>query len=436
MTTPTYAAIIQISLPELPQTITANVKLTAGDDVPVNGRFKPLADCTLADLQNFADELEAEVWETVQQIRLIDLANDADAEVSLTILDEHGARVSPDRAWFQQAVLLPPENEAVNAAPAEEEAPFVPEEIESETESEAETEIEIEIETETEIEETAVDAQVEAAAESDPDEPVEPALAGAEVAAEEAAETAVVQVPASETTATDAVRPQKQAAHDIPDEVIESVAQRDPDEPQITVSEAEPVFDEPEVDESAAPARIEPSQARVRVAGRRLPNGHPTWAAVDILLDEPALRGAQAHALSSLDREVAGVLVGPRPEKQPDGRYVVHIIDTIEAKHTVMQGASVTYTPESWRYMNDELALRYPDETAVIVGWYHTHPGFGIFLSGMDQFIHQNFFTQIWHIAYVLDPRARTSGFFCWDRQKTRVSPVQFPWPAWAARSW
>src|SRR5690606_38739764 len=129
---------------------------------------------------------------------------------------------------------------------------------------------------------------------------------------------------------------------------------------------------------------IAPSRARVRIAGERRPVGDPTWAAVDIFIEEPALRASQAHALSSMNREVAGVLVGPRPEKQPDGRYVVHIHDTIIAKHTVMHGASVTYTPESWRYMNDVLHERYPDETAVMVGWYHTHPGFGIFLSGMD----------------------------------------------------
>ncbi|MDX1412951.1 MAG: Mov34/MPN/PAD-1 family protein [Candidatus Promineifilaceae bacterium] len=217
-------------------------------------------------------------------------------------------------------------------------------------------------------------------------------------------------------------------------------------EPDVSVAETELVYPEIEEDvvktveplpeETAKFPDIIPSKARVRVAGDRLPLGHPTWAAVDILIDEPALRATQAHALSSLQREVAGVLVGRRPEKQPDGRYLVHIFDTIVAKHTVMQGASVTYTPESWRYLNDTLAERYPDETAVMVGWYHTHPGFGIFLSGMDLFIHQNFFTQIWHVAMVLDPRARTTGFFCWDRSKSRVSRCDFAWPKWAASSW
>ncbi|NJN54623.1 MAG: hypothetical protein HC804_07615 [Anaerolineae bacterium] len=99
------------------------------------------------------------------------------------------------------------------------------------------------------------------------------------------------------------------------------------------------VHEETEAEEHTAvtdtPA-IAPSRARVRIAGKRRPIGDTTWTAVDIFMEEPALRASQAHALSSLNREVAGVLVGPRPEKQPDGRYVVHIHDTIIAKHTVM----------------------------------------------------------------------------------------------------
>ena len=162
--------------------------------------------------------------------------------------------------------------------------------------------------------------------------------------------------------------------------------------------ESAPVTETTEVTAPAPPPVPEvTAPPKIRIAGLRRPPGHTTPSAVDILINETAFRDAQAHALTSLDREVAGVLVGPRPEKQPDGRYVVHITDIIIAMHTRMHGASVTYTPESWRYIHDKLAERYPDEEAVIVGWYHTHPGFGIFLSGMDLFIHQNFFTQLRH---------------------------------------
>jgi proteasome lid subunit RPN8/RPN11 len=377
----TYSAIITITLPDTDKA-TANITLTPPDTVETNGRILHLRDCTLADLQAFADQLEAEVWLTYQEIKLIDLAEQAEIEV--TVLDETGQPMLPLQNWPKQKVILP--------------------------------------QLEQELEETIVEE---------------------EIATEELETPALSEIEAAVTAEEATIEPEPVApppsSHPAPR----------PEEPdvEVTVSEPESVFPELEVSEADLAAQaveprtyptpdIAPSEARVRIAGKRLPIGDFTWTAVDILIDEPALRAAQAHALGSLNREVAGVLVGPRPEKQPDGRYVVHIIDTIIAKHTVMHGASVTYTPESWRYLNDKLAERYPDETAVMVGWYHTHPGFGIFLSGMDLFIHQNFFTQIWHTALVLDPIAKRSGFFCWDRQKTRVSPVDFAWPSWAAGSW
>ncbi|MCB9418235.1 MAG: hypothetical protein H6667_00405 [Ardenticatenaceae bacterium] len=374
----TYTAIITITLPDA-EKASANITLTPPDTVEANGRILHLRDCTLADLQAFADQLEAEVWLTYQEIKLVDLAEQAQIEV--TVLDESGQPMLPLQNWPRQKVILPNKLEL--------------EKLEQERELEEEA---LEIE---QVEEEIV-AKTE---ENAPLLPPPPATLLAEF--DESEETDV----------------------------------------ELTVSEPEPIFPELEVSEedlavqAAEPQAyptpdIAPSEARVRIAGKRRPIGDDTWTAVDILIDEPAYRAAQAHALGSLNREVAGVLVGPRPEKQPDGRYVVHIFDTIIAKHTVMHGASVTYTPESWRYLNDKLAERYPDETAVMVGWYHTHPGFGIFLSGMDLFIHQNFFTQIWHTALVLDPIAKRSGFFCWDRQKTRVSPVDFAWPSWAAGSW
>lgn len=349
-----YAAVITITLPDAGQSASVTVVLTPPDRVALDGRVKPLADCTLAELQAFADELEADVWQDYQAITLLELDEQAKAAIEVTVVDSAGKPHSLAHVWRRQAIVMP--------APVAEDA---------------EDEVEME---------TAVADDIHFPLETPPEPEPEP---------------------------------------------IE-------EEPEVIVAQSEPVYAEPEetVSQDEEASVIAPSQARVRIAGRRLPIGTRTWMAVDILLDEPAFRAAQAHALSSPNREVAGVLIGPRPEKQPDGRYVVRIIDTIIAKYTVMQGASVTYTPESWRYMNDKLMERYPDETAVMVGWYHTHPGFGIFLSGMDQFIHQNFFTQIWHVALVLDPQGRKSGFFCWDRQKTRVSPVEFEWPAWAERTW
>lgn len=374
---PGYAAIITIAVPGKDARATVTLTLLSPDLVPVSGgEPKPLHDCTLAELTAYADSLEAEIWEGYRQQRLRDLVDEEAITLSIKILD--GDRTVVKTA--EDAAAQPGDRPMQAGA---EIAPL-----------------------------TAEPAAPEAAAPEPTTEeaPVEPAAPPAESGAEPEAEPAVAGAPAEELPpAAEAPPP--------------------PGEEVVAVTGAAP--------EEAPPAGAPVAPGReMRIAGLRRPLGHPTPTAVDILINEPAFRDAQAHALSSLDREVAGMLIGPAPEKQPDGRYVVHVSDVIIAKHTRMHGASVTYTPESWRYVTDKLRERYPNEEAVIVGWYHTHPGFGIFLSGMDQFIHQNFFTQKWHIALVLDPLARKSGFFCWDRAQTAVQPYDFPWPVWAAASW
>lgn len=379
-----YAAIITIRLPEAAESATLTLLLRPGDPVTTaGGQEKALRDCTLAELQQFADAMEAELWSAHQATRLAELVANDQAEVEIAFVDQ-SVDTFPAGQWLDHVVVLPAED----AEPA------------------------------------AV-----AAVEQQPEPPaVEPAL---EETSPAAVETEAVEEPAPEDTVAAGITIADQA----PPAAAETGAAEDDDlANEVAVAEAEPVHAEREAGRGPQPPPI--FRPHIRILGRRRPFNHPTWTAVDILMNEAAFRDSQAHALSSLDREVAGVLVGPPPEKQPDGRYVVHISDTIIAKHTRMQGASVTYTPESWRYVNDRLAEMYPDESAVIVGWYHTHPGFGIFLSGMDQFIHQNFFTQIWHVALVLDPLARRSGFFCWDRHKSRVDRYEFPWPDWASASW
>jgi hypothetical protein len=49
-----------------------------------------------------------------------------------------------------------------------------------------------------------------------------------------------------------------------------------------------------------------------------------------------------------------------------------------------------------------------------MVGWYHTHPDWGVFLSGMDMFICDNFFNKPLDLALVIDPCRRDRGMFQW----------------------
>ncbi len=47
-----------------------------------------------------------------------------------------------------------------------------------------------------------------------------------------------------------------------------------------------------------------------------------------------------------------------------------------------------------------------------IVGWYHTHPGFGVFMSGTDRSTQRHIFGMAWQVAVVYDPLNGEYGVF------------------------
>lgn len=123
---------------------------------------------------------------------------------------------------------------------------------------------------------------------------------------------------------------------------------------------------------------------------------------------EDALRaGIYAHCFSTTDRELGGVLVG---HVASDGIPVV--VGAIPAVAASERRAQITFTQESWAEILRELDERHADQQ--IVGWYHTHPGYGLFLSEQDRFIHRHFFSNPAQIALVIDPVAREEGVFGW----------------------
>ncbi len=138
------------------------------------------------------------------------------------------------------------------------------------------------------------------------------------------------------------------------------------------------------------------------------------------------------YSMSDTSQELGGVLLGNCIEKS--GKYRVCVEVAIEARYTEASKGSVTFTHQTWDYINQIRDEKYPQYK--IVGWFHTHPGFGIFLSGHDKFIHQNFFNLPWQIAYVVDPLAGKHGFFGWHnnniaeipfKAEVNPQPVQVP---------
>ncbi len=159
---------------------------------------------------------------------------------------------------------------------------------------------------------------------------------------------------------------------------------------------------------------------------------------IDIFIGEHALRYVQAHTLSFPKVEVAGVLIGKRPQQQRDGRYPVCIHSAIAGKHLKSSAVSVQITADTWRQWNQEINDRYPDGTAVIVGWYHSHPNLPIFFFQDDFVVHQACFSSHHHVSLITDPHKpfSSSKFYCWEPNQNSVIDASFPWPEWVGTAW
>src|SRR5262249_25492218 len=105
-----------------------------------------------------------------------------------------------------------------------------------------------------------------------------------------------------------------------------------------------------------------------------------------------------------------GVLIGSTEHERMIGEACIQGINAAQG------GAHVTFTQDTWEHIYKIKDKDYPGQK--IVGWYHSHPGFGVFLSEHDLFIHQQFFFNTQQVAWVYDPHTDEEGCFGWIGDK------------------
>ncbi len=135
------------------------------------------------------------------------------------------------------------------------------------------------------------------------------------------------------------------------------------------------------------------------------PNSKP-GAGPRLHFDNEVARCIRQHARAHMKTEVCGVLIG----ENVNG--VVEVRASIEASNAAQAGTHVTFTQDAWETIYRVKDENYPDDR--IVGWYHSHPGFGVFLSEHDTFIQRNFFSSPDQVAWVYDPHTDEEGCFGW----------------------
>jgi len=131
--------------------------------------------------------------------------------------------------------------------------------------------------------------------------------------------------------------------------------------------------------------------------------------------DAVVLRAVEEHSYSDLLNEVGGMLVG---EVSATSVTISGFVPALKAQGSQV---SLTFSHDVWTDILNSVNKDFPGKN--IVGWYHTHPGHGLFLSEYDKFIHSNFFPDRNHVAIVVDP---VQGNRAWFASDAKNEPVEF----------
>jgi len=177
---------------------------------------------------------------------------------------------------------------------------------------------------------------------------------------------------------------------------------------------------------------LEPQQSSLpafcRENGIALPKA-PAGDAPLIFIQRQALESLHDFLAHDLGREHGGVLVGRPLVDRQSGRSFVVIYSAIPAMESKGSSIHLQFTPETWTYISGIIAENYPDQ--VVVGWYHSHPGLGVFMSETDRATQRAFYYHPWNLAVVADPLVHKTGWFigpdCHPASAGQVPPYNVP---------
>jgi proteasome lid subunit RPN8/RPN11 len=130
---------------------------------------------------------------------------------------------------------------------------------------------------------------------------------------------------------------------------------------------------------------------------------------VSVFVTRPAYIRICVHACSA-DVEVGGALIGDLCLDEQTGEQFIVVKHVLPARHTRQGSVYLTFTQDTIVDLHDQIDQRFEGEK--IVGWFHTHPRMGVFLSHYDTFLHHNFFPEPWQVALVVEPFSSVAGFF------------------------
>lgn len=129
-----------------------------------------------------------------------------------------------------------------------------------------------------------------------------------------------------------------------------------------------------------------------------------------IVMSPQALLQVHEHGISNMRTELGGFLLGHAYEDGDKLHIKVEVaLPAVSDDHGPVH---FTFNANSWSHCHAQKEAHYP--SLQIVGWYHTHPGLGVFYSSDDVVVHSAGFALPWHVGLVVDPVRNTASFFGW----------------------
>jgi|GEM_PF-1236063 len=142
-----------------------------------------------------------------------------------------------------------------------------------------------------------------------------------------------------------------------------------------------------------------------------------------VYITEDAFYKLTNHLESNISVEQGGILFGNAYREPLYGRIYVEITAAVAATATISTGYHLEFTSDSWLGIMQQAKAEHPQEN--IVGWYHSHPNLGVFMSGTDMRTQRAFFHHPWSLSIVCDPVREEIGFFLGDRA-VPMQPIVF----------
>ena len=138
-----------------------------------------------------------------------------------------------------------------------------------------------------------------------------------------------------------------------------------------------------------------------------------------IFFQQEAVIALQDHIKSSPTQAIFGFLIGDL-YRDPDAGALYTVIDkTLKLSQPIYGDKTEVVVSRLWERMQEQLRKA----SATLLGWYHSHPGQGGYLTQHDVETHEKFFTEPWHVTVLVAAEAGgvTGRFF-------RATPGNTDW--------